>query len=98
MLEGMIRVNNATVGDEGSVDVAAGTWGCVVYGPYAELTTGRLRGAFDITADVAKDLALIDVVTNSGSTVLVERKVTAGLTELAFELVVEFCVHALSKI
>ena len=97
----MIHVKNATAGDDGWVDVAADTRGCVVYGPYAELATGRFKVAFDITADVSNDVARVDVVTNSGTTVLAERVVQAGVSELDFDLannsVVEFRVHALGQ-
>ena len=97
----MKHVSNAVVGDDGWVDIASETRGCVVYGPYAELATGRFRVAFDIAAEAANDVARVDVVTDSGTTVLAERIVQAGTTELEFDLpgnsVVEFRVHALGE-
>ena len=98
----MRHISNAMIADDGWVDVADNTRGCVVYGPYAELATGRFKVAFDITAEnVANDVARVDVVTNSGTTVLAEKVVSSGLTELDFDLpgnaVVEFRVHALGQ-
>lgn len=97
----MKHLNNGVARSDGWIDVAAETLGCVVYGPYAELAAGRFKVVFDIASKVASDVARIDVVTNSGLTVLAEKVVSAGVSELDFDLpnnaAVEFRVHALGQ-